>query len=63
MLVAAGFALTGAVAAISLAALQVLANPSGTLVAPASVIEVAAVIGIGGATAFGLLRLSNKSKR
>jgi hypothetical protein len=63
MLLAAGVALIGTVAAIGMAALQALANPSGTVVASVSVIVASGLAGTVGLAAFGILWLLRNNKR
>jgi hypothetical protein len=63
MLLAAGVALIGTVAAIGMAALQALANPSGTVVTSVSVIVASGLAGTVGLAAFGILWLLRNNKR
>jgi hypothetical protein len=63
MLVAAGVALIGSVAAIGMTALQALANPSGTVVASVWVIIASGILGMVGLGAFGVLWLLRNNKR
>ena len=62
MLVAATMAMIGSVAAIGMAALQTLANPSGTVVASVPLIVASGVLGMAGTAAFGLLWLLRNIK-
>ena len=62
MIVAAGVAIVGSVAAIGMTALQTLANPSGTVVTSVPVIVASGVLGMMGAAAFGVLWLLRNIK-
>jgi hypothetical protein len=63
MLVAAGVALLGSVAAVGLIALQALADPSGTVVASMGIILVSGFFGMIGLAAFGVLWFLRNNKR
>ena len=63
MLVAAGVALIGSVAAIGMTALQALANPSGTVVASVWVIIASGILGMVGLGSFGVLWLLRNNNR
>ena len=63
MVVAAGVAVISLVAALGMSALQTLANPSGTVVAPVSLIVATGVAGMIGLAAFGVLWLVSSGKR
>jgi hypothetical protein len=62
MIVAAGVALIGLVVAIGLTMIQVLANPSGTVVGSIAIIVASGVIGMMGLAAFGLLWIKQSTK-
>ncbi len=55
MLLSAGVAVMGSVAAIGMTALQILANPSGTVVTSVPVIVASGVLGAVGTASFGVL--------
>lgn len=61
MVVAGGVALVFSLAAIGMAAIQALANPSGTFVIGSGPIAVTGIIGMLGLAAFGVLWASQKS--
>jgi hypothetical protein len=63
MMAAAGVAVVALVMALGMAALQALANPSGTVVVSVSLIVATGIVGMLGLAAFGVLRLLNGSKR
>jgi len=63
MIAAAGVAVVFLVAALGMSALQTLANPSGTVVAPVSLIVATGITGMFGLAAFGVLWLINGSKQ
>jgi hypothetical protein len=63
MVVAAGVALVGLFAAVSMTALQALADPSGTVVVSIGVIVASGIVGMMGVAAFGLLWLLKSNKR
>jgi MYXO-CTERM domain-containing protein len=63
LVVAAGIALVGSVAAIEMTALQALANPSGTAITSVAVIVASGASGMVGVAAFGVLWLLRNIRR
>jgi hypothetical protein len=63
MLAFGGVALTGSVGAIGMAALQALANQSGTMVASVNIIVATGVLGVTGMVGFGALWLVRNISR
>jgi hypothetical protein len=62
-IVAAAVALVGVVVALTMTAIQVMANPSGTVVGSIELIVASGVIGMMGLAAFGLLWITQSTKR
>jgi len=62
MVAAAGVALVGLVAALSMTVIQTLATPSGTVVGSTGWIVALGIIGMLGLAAFGVLWAVNGSK-
>ena len=63
MLAAAAVALIGTVVAFGMAALQALANPSGTVVTSIGVIFASGLLGAMGLAAFGMLWFLRKNNK